>query len=1064
MTIIDEIKAQVDLADLISETAAVKLKKSGRGWVGFCPFHDDRKKPSLVVYPPNAKGGWYWKCFYCNDGGTQIDWVKKKNPGWDNTEAIKDLAKRAGIELRSDSATTASLSERTVAQKKRSAYRVAMDMFKRWLLGTYEKGVKTQDGDAAALSYAIDRGWQMGTIENGGTLGFSGRGTDAEKQEMKRQFQLHGVDLLSPEAVVVLGFRGDVESWAKAHGLDPHGFSENYISGLMDKPALVYAHKFDGRIEYLSGRILPGFDEKRKSHNPNAELAGQRRPFRNSLYRHHHLDGQDKGALLYIVEGQGDAKTAEQFGVPSVALCGSSWEYLVESGEVAEWLNDYEEFIYLVDADAAGEKVVTGKDNKFELSNALGALLWIGRTPKRKWTRPDESTKSIKDLNDLAQYLKDTNSDEADGWGLFNEISMKAERIVVLAARYAGTLNGHTRDAMVEKTLKPMILSVPIEKRVLLERDLALALYPNSSKTNATSDFNKWLKRQEKAEAEKAENDDDGLPEVETYGGWYPSRENKDSGHLVELYYDRDAQKLRLAWAHIKSLKNNERELGQGKSLTLENKILVPPLYDQLIEENIELHSSAIKFPTRVGEKHTTAEIIKKDAAFYNKFFYAEDKSVFNFSAVWSVNTWVYDCFDTINMLRCLGPYGSGKSDLMYLVGLTSYRFAVTAATTTAKSHEGLAKIYKATDLIDEYDSALQRDDGTLGGYMKARPMRRLAHSFKMMEMMTANGKTFVPSNTPIYGPTMATGYKATKDKGLESRFQTFNLTKADMLTLDREGYEPGYYPPELEEEAETIRNICLRWRLETWMPRIELTQEERAKHKMNDVLVDARTNQLFRAAKVMAIKQGDMDLFADLFTIARANYEEQMLELSGSFEAMVLRAALAADIAKDLEMNIKPKASPIYAKKVSGYKDLVKIGKLGKYGVVRYILYKDLAKILNEIFDLENIEESEDEKKRRKKTQSQTVGKVCHEAFRLPTERAGSAGGGFAVILERKRLDIARMRLGLDFENDYNPDYTGDDAEETEKPVEPTQVTMDEYIPFPDAKWLDEHEEYEND
>ena len=49
--------------------------------------------------------------------------------------------------------------------------------------------------------------------------------------------------------------------YAKSRGLDPHGFADNYVTGLMYKPAIVYAHKFDGKIEYLSGRILPGFGD-----------------------------------------------------------------------------------------------------------------------------------------------------------------------------------------------------------------------------------------------------------------------------------------------------------------------------------------------------------------------------------------------------------------------------------------------------------------------------------------------------------------------------------------------------------------------------------------------------------------------------------------------------------------------------------------------------------------------------------------------------------------------------------------------------------------------------------
>jgi 5S rRNA maturation endonuclease (ribonuclease M5) len=1055
MTIVDEIKGQIDLAVLVSETASVKLKKSGKGWVGFCPFHSDRHKPSLVVYPPNAKGNWHWKCFSCNEGGSQIDWMKKKNPGWDDTEAIRQLAKRAGIDVGTQGG---GIFERTAASKKRSALRVAMDVFKRWLVGSYGKDGKViRAGDATALSYALDRGWTMGTIENGGLLGFTGRRTPAEYEEMRGEFQLNGIDLLSPEAVMVLGFQGNVAEWAKKQGLDPAAFADNYISGFMDHPALVYAHKFDGRVEYLSARLLPGFDEKRKSHNPNAGLIGDRRAFRNSLYRHHHADGQEKGALLYIVEGQGDAKTFEQVGLPAVALCGSAWEYLVESGEINDWLKDYEELIYVTDADTAGEKVVTGKNNDYAMMNALGAMLWVGRIANKTWTRPDGLEKTIKDVNDIAQYLKDTQADEKVGNALYNEIAMKAKRIVVLAAQYAGTLEGNARTQMIEKVMRPMILSIPEEKRTDLTRDLAYALYPNVSKATATADFNKWLRVQVKSAANATEKETK-LPEVETYGGWYPDSETKNSGHLVELFYDRKAGKIRLAWVYIKDLKNNVREIGWGKGLTLENKILVPPVFDQLIQENIDLNSSAIKMPTGVGEKFSTGELIKKNSDFYASYFYTEDKSKFKFSGSWSLNTWVHDCFDTMNFLRMRGPAGSGKSDLAYLVGLTSYRFAVTAAVTTGASHVGMAKIYNATTLMDEYDSMMKRDDGTIEGFLKARPMRRIAHAFKMMEVMTPNGKTFIPSNTPIYGATILTGYKPFQDKGIESRCMTFDLARTDMLTLDQHDFEPGYYPPELEEDAEQIRNACLRWRLETWMPRIELTAEQRKAHKLNDVLVSARENQLLRPMKVMAVVQNDMQLLEDLFKIGRANYEDELLQLSGSFEAMVMRAALAADIAKDVAMGIKPQASAKYAERVKGYAELVKVGKLGKYGVVRYILYKDIAKILNEIFDLESIDESEEDKKRRKKTQSKTAGDVCRDAFRMPVMRTGA---GFVVILSRERLDIARMRLGLDREPEYDPNYVEEiEGVEVVAEPEPVQVRMDEYVPSENAVWLDEHEE----
>jgi hypothetical protein len=38
MTVIDDIKDRIDILDVVSET--VKLKKSGRTYVGFCPFRE----------------------------------------------------------------------------------------------------------------------------------------------------------------------------------------------------------------------------------------------------------------------------------------------------------------------------------------------------------------------------------------------------------------------------------------------------------------------------------------------------------------------------------------------------------------------------------------------------------------------------------------------------------------------------------------------------------------------------------------------------------------------------------------------------------------------------------------------------------------------------------------------------------------------------------------------------------------------------------------------------------------------------------------------------------------
>ena len=93
MNTIDEIKNQLDIVDIISES--VKLRRSGKNYTGFCPFHANTRTPAFVVFPETGT----WRCFgECNEGGDVFRFVMKKE-GVDFREALKMLANRAGIQL-----------------------------------------------------------------------------------------------------------------------------------------------------------------------------------------------------------------------------------------------------------------------------------------------------------------------------------------------------------------------------------------------------------------------------------------------------------------------------------------------------------------------------------------------------------------------------------------------------------------------------------------------------------------------------------------------------------------------------------------------------------------------------------------------------------------------------------------------------------------------------------------------------------------------------------------------------------------------------------------------------
>ncbi len=94
MSSIDEVKSQIDIVDLVGES--VQLKRSGKNYTGFCPFHPNTRTPAFVVFPDTGT----WRCFgQCNEGGDIFGFVMKKE-GWDFSETLRYLADRAGVQLR----------------------------------------------------------------------------------------------------------------------------------------------------------------------------------------------------------------------------------------------------------------------------------------------------------------------------------------------------------------------------------------------------------------------------------------------------------------------------------------------------------------------------------------------------------------------------------------------------------------------------------------------------------------------------------------------------------------------------------------------------------------------------------------------------------------------------------------------------------------------------------------------------------------------------------------------------------------------------------------------------
>ena len=166
---ISEIKHASDILEIISEY--VILKKSGRNYLGLCPFHSE-KTPSFTVTPDKQM----FYCFGCGEGGNVFSFIMKQE-GLAFPEAVRFLAKRCQITIPEyiRGAVTGKPDERDALLQINQQ---AMTVFHNVLL-------KTEDG-ATARAYLKKRGIPANVITDF-RLGYALPGWNHLTQYFSRQ-------------------------------------------------------------------------------------------------------------------------------------------------------------------------------------------------------------------------------------------------------------------------------------------------------------------------------------------------------------------------------------------------------------------------------------------------------------------------------------------------------------------------------------------------------------------------------------------------------------------------------------------------------------------------------------------------------------------------------------------------------------------------------------------------------------------------------------------------------------------------------------------------------------
>ena len=168
---------------------------------------------------------------------------------------------------------------------------------------------------------------------------------------------------------------------------------------------LVYIHLNNGRLTYLSGRSIEG----KKHYNPPRDIIGDKQPYFNHCYR------ADSNQVI-VVEGQADAITFGEWGVPAVAIAGMSI-----SDELLTKLKKHDRvFIALDNTDDANTQSQM-------IAKALGGKAYLPQFPNE-----------VKDANEWLAQHQATADDASD---LLN----KAQNWLLAEVQRAANLEGLAR-------------------------------------------------------------------------------------------------------------------------------------------------------------------------------------------------------------------------------------------------------------------------------------------------------------------------------------------------------------------------------------------------------------------------------------------------------------------------------------------------------------------------------------------------------------------------------------------------------------------------------------------
>ncbi len=308
---VQKLKRELNIVDVIGEY--INLKRTGRNYLGLCPFHSDRK-PSFTVSEEKQ----IFRCFGCGVGGDVIGFYMKFH-NLSFGEAVKELARRYNIDISS----LYSSRQEDQTSEKRQHLLVLNEQAKRF----FEQMLWVAKGGQEARDYIAQRGISRDTARAFG-LGFA----PASYDSLASHLRLSRVDLSLAVEAGLLAVRKDGSFYDR--------FRQRLIFPIYD---------LNGKIVGFGGRVIER-GEPKYLNTPETAVYHKGRLLYGLFQTRSFIR---KAGFGFVVEGYMDLLALYEYGVREVvATLGTaltSYHVRLMKGFTSNWF-------LVFDADEAGVK------------------------------------------------------------------------------------------------------------------------------------------------------------------------------------------------------------------------------------------------------------------------------------------------------------------------------------------------------------------------------------------------------------------------------------------------------------------------------------------------------------------------------------------------------------------------------------------------------------------------------------------------------------------------------------------------------------------------------------